>query len=615
MPSRIRDGLLISLVVIGLFVMWFSNSHAQTINYIYDELNRLIRVEYGSGMVIEYTYDKVGNRLKKELQITDTTAPTTTASPPGGPYNTSQTVTLTCKDEGGSGCNRIYYTTDGATPTTSSSVYSTPINIPKSTPLKFFATDLAGNTEIIKTEIYTIDTIPPTGTITINSGAALTNNPNVTLTLSCIDNIGCSQMQLSNDNVTYSTPETYATSKVWTLTSGDDTKTVYVKFKDTAGNWSSAYSNTILLDATPPTTGASPVGGNYNSPKSVILSCSDGSGSGFDKIYYTTDGTIPTTSSPVYSSPINVSVTTTLKFFAMDFAGHSEAVKSETYTIVNRPPVADAGSDRSISVGADCQGIVTLDGRGSTDPDNDSLRFTWSGPFGTTTGPTPNVILPKGTHRITLTVDDGKGGRSSDTVVVTVQDTTAPIPDVQPLPTVRGECSAKISSVPTATDNCVGKVIGKTTDPLTYTEQGTFTITWTFDDGNGNTTTQKQTVIVKDTTPPNIKNLTVSPNVLSPPNHKMVPVVVAISLSDNCDAAPACKIISVGSNEPENGLGDGDTAPDWEITGNLTVNLRAERSGTGSGRVYTIKVQCTDTSGNSLMRNVIVTVPHDQRKK
>jgi YD repeat-containing protein len=42
--------------------MWFGNSHAETINYIYDELNRLKRVEYGDGSAIEYTYDSAGNR-------------------------------------------------------------------------------------------------------------------------------------------------------------------------------------------------------------------------------------------------------------------------------------------------------------------------------------------------------------------------------------------------------------------------------------------------------------------------------------------------------------------------------------------------------------------------
>ena len=94
--------------------------------------------------------------------------------------------------------------------------------------------------------------------------------------------------------------------------------------------------------------------------------------------------------------------------------------------------------------------------------------------------------------------------------------------------------------------------------------------------------------------------------------HKMVPVTIAVSTFDNCDPAPICKIISVTSNEPENGSCDGNKAPDWEITGDLTVDLRAERSGCGNGRVYTIQVQCTDAADNSSVDTVAVYVPHDQ---
>jgi len=97
------------------------------------------------------------------------------------------------------------------------------------------------------------DTTPPTGSITINGGAAATNSVSVTLTLSATDNSGTvSQMQCSNDGVTYSVPEPYATSKTWTLAGGDGTKTVSVKFSDAAANWSSPAGDTITLDTTPP---------------------------------------------------------------------------------------------------------------------------------------------------------------------------------------------------------------------------------------------------------------------------------------------------------------------------------------------------------------------------
>src|SRR3990172_1244195 len=114
MPSRIRHGLFISIALITLVFASLPASYAETVNYFYDELNRLIRVEYGNGTVIEYFYDNTGNRTD---QIVDSTAPTTTANPPGGIYAPGQTVTLTCNDGAGLGCDKIYYTTDGTTPT------------------------------------------------------------------------------------------------------------------------------------------------------------------------------------------------------------------------------------------------------------------------------------------------------------------------------------------------------------------------------------------------------------------------------------------------------------------------------------------------------------------
>ncbi len=75
---------------------------------------------------------------------------------------------------------------------------------------------------------------------------------------------------------------------------------------------------------------------------------------------------------------------------------------------------------------------------------------------------------------------------------------------------------------------------------------------------------------------------------------------------DNCDPSPVVKIIKVISNEP-----DIPFAPDWEITGAKSLNLRAERLGKGQGRIYTIVVQCKDMSGNVSTASVDVAVPHN----
>ena len=218
------------------------------------------------------------------------------------------------------------------------------------------------------TYLYPGDATPPTGTITINSGANYTNSTASTLTLTCSDsNSGCFQMQFSNDNSTWSTPEAFATTKSWTLASGDGTKTVYAKFSDNAGNWSGSYSDTIVLDTVAPATTASPAGGTYTSVLSVTLSCDDSTGSGCGNIYYTTGGSMPTTGSPVYSSPINIAATTTLMFFAVDNALNQEPVKTQTY-IISIPLTITTTSLPSGSLGFSYN--ATLTATGGTPPYN-----------------------------------------------------------------------------------------------------------------------------------------------------------------------------------------------------------------------------------------------------
>jgi len=128
---------------------------------------------------------------------------------------------------------------------------------------------------------YTInvpDATPPTGTLKINNDAQYANSTTVTLNLSASDNAGgsgLSQMQFSNDNSTWSTAENYASAKTWVLSLGDGQKTVYVKYKDNAGNWSQAYSDTITLDVTAPSISVNPVASPTNQNVTLSLTVSD----------------------------------------------------------------------------------------------------------------------------------------------------------------------------------------------------------------------------------------------------------------------------------------------------------------------------------------------------
>lgn len=126
-------------------------------------------------------------------------------------------------------------------------------------------------------------------------------------------------------------------------------------------------------------------------------------------------------------------------------------------------------------------------------------------------------------------------------------------------------------------------------------------------------------ISVRDTTVPALAPVP-DKNILWPPNHNMVTVTIRTNARDN-SGGPVTLSAVVFSDEPQNGCGDGDTSPDWtepvinQTTGVITLQLRSERSGMGDGRVYTIRITATDSSGNSSVGDVQIIVPHDQRKK
>jgi len=106
-------------------------------------------------------------------------------------------------------------------------------------------------------------------------------------------------------------------------------------------------------------------------------------------------------------------------------------------------------------------------------------------------------------------------------------------------------------------------------------------------------------------------SVSLSPDVLFPPNHKYVAVTASVNVSDSVDPDPSLTLVSVTSNEPDNAPGDadGNTVDDIVVDSDTSFRLRAERSETGTGRVYTVTYRATDACGNSTVRSATVTVP------
>ncbi|HEX5004466.1 MAG TPA: PKD domain-containing protein [Gemmatimonadales bacterium] len=129
----------------------------------------------------------------------------------------------------------------------------------------------------------------------------------------------------------------------------------------------------------------------------------------------------------------------------------------------------------------------------------------------------------------------------------------------------------------------------------------------------GASDTDEVTVTVTDSEPP-VVSLRMSPDRLWPPNHKMKTVSAILDIQD-CDPNTTVELVSVTSNEPDNGLGDGDTTGDIAGaalgTDDRSVQVRSERSGTGTGRIYTFVYRVTDGSGNATEATAEVRVPHD----
>ena len=249
-----------------------------------------------------------------QAYVIDTVPPVVTAIPAGGSNGGPLTVTLSANEPA-----TIYYTVDGSTPTTTvSTIYTEPISIIATTTLKYFARDTAGNDSPVDTQVYVIDTVPPVITATPVGG---TYNTTQSVTLSADET---ATIFITQDG---SIP-TFDSQVYMGSILVSDTVTLNYFGVDISGNSSGVVTQFYVIDRIVPVVSTSLVGGTYSGARVVTLSVSEPA-----TIYFTTDGTTPTQSSTVYTSPISINTDRTLKYFARDTAGNTSAIVTQTYKI------------------------------------------------------------------------------------------------------------------------------------------------------------------------------------------------------------------------------------------------------------------------------------------
>jgi hypothetical protein len=243
-----------------------------------------------------------------------------TFSPAPGTYAGSQSVTLSDATTGAS----IYYTTNGSTPTTASTLYAAPIGVAATTTINAIAVATGYTASAVASGTYTITAPPIAATPTFNPApGTYAGSQNVTLS----DATTGASIYYTTNGSTPTTASTLYTAAI-TVAANTTIKAIAVATGYTASPVATgAYSIKALPVAATPTFNPAP--GTYVGPQSVTLSDATTGAS----IYYTTNGSTPTTASTLYTAPIAVAATTTIKAIAVANGYRTSGVARGRYTI------------------------------------------------------------------------------------------------------------------------------------------------------------------------------------------------------------------------------------------------------------------------------------------
>jgi Chitobiase/beta-hexosaminidase C-terminal domain len=247
------------------------------------------------------------------------TCATPTFAPGAGAYMSAQTVTISCATP----FAIIYYTTDGSMPTVASSLYTAPIVVASSQTINAIAAVAGYLNSAVGSAAYAINVPAATPTF---SPVAGTYAGTQSVSISC--STSASTIYYTTNG---STPTTGST--VYAGPINVSVATTVKAIATAAGYTTSAVASAAYSFSAAATPTFSPVAGAYASPQTVSISCATAGAT----IYYTTNGSTPTTASPVYSSPVTVSVTETVQALATATGYTNSAIGAATYTIGAAP--------------------------------------------------------------------------------------------------------------------------------------------------------------------------------------------------------------------------------------------------------------------------------------
>jgi len=309
---------------------------------------------------------------------------TPTFSPAGGIYTSAQSVTISDATSDAT----IYYTTNGTTPTTSSTEYTGPITVSSTETLKAIAVATGDNNSAVAFAAYNINPEATVATPTFSPAAgAYTSAQSVTIS----DGTSGATIYYTTNGTAPTTSSTEYTGPI-TVSSTETLEAIAVAKGDTNSAVASAAYTITVSQPSVSTPTFSPAAGAYNSAQSVTISDATSGAT----IYYTTNGSTPTTSSTMYTGPVTVSSTEMLEAIAVATGDANSAVASAAYTINALPNFTLGASAASLTVDSGGQGTVML----MVTPENgfDSpVSFACSGlPAGATCSFAPSTVTPSG---------------------------------------------------------------------------------------------------------------------------------------------------------------------------------------------------------------------------